>query len=264
MISVLGIQINNLNAVTEKQRDYNLEHARELILSQSGHDLYVLPELSSSGYSEETFRNLPCLAEDIDGLSCRMFSSLAKELKCSICFGFPRICGKEYRITQAVVNAGGEISALYDKMHMAQFGNSREKTYFSQGNRITTFWIGDVKIGIALCYDFRFPEFIREMALKWEIDLLLHPSAFSRDGSFHSWHSFAVTRALENQVYLLSINRAGEEYGQSIFCPPWIDSQLHIVTLGDKEDFIGGQIDLQLIARVRKEYTFRADRIRDL
>ncbi len=198
MFSVLGVQINNLNAVTEKQRDYNLEHARKLILSQPGHDLYVLPELSSSGYAEETFRNLACLAEDFDGASCRMFSSLTKKLKCSICFGFPRINGKKIKISQVVVDAGGEILALYDKVHLAQFGNSSEKTYFTPGKKVTTFRIGEARIGIALCYDFRFPEFIRKMAVKHGIDLLLHPSAFSRDSSFYSWHQFAVTRALEN------------------------------------------------------------------
>lgn len=40
---------------------------------------------------------------------------------------------------------------------------------------------------------------------------------------FLAWHSFAVTRAMENQVYLLSLNRAGADYGGSVFCPPWLD-----------------------------------------
>lgn len=262
MINVLGIQLANRNAVSKKDTDYNLERARELILDQPGYDLYVLPELSTTGYGEQTFAHLSHLAENINnGPSFACFSSLAKRLKCHICYGFPRITGKGYTIAQAVVNTSGEIIALYDKIHIAQFGRSMEKAYFIRGNKICTFRLGSVSVGIIICYDIRFPELTRKMALSHGIDLLLHPVAFFRDNSYPSWHHFVITRALENQIYLLSINRAGKDFGQSIFCPPWIDFTVRPKVLGDGEQIVSCEINLDFIAQVRKEYNFRADRL---
>jgi len=143
---------------------------------------------------------------------------------------------------------------------MAQFGNSMEKEFFERGNKTISFEIKGIKIGIMICYDMRFPELSRKMALEHKIDFLLHPVAFSKDNSFPSWPHFVITRALENQIYLLSLNRAGGDYGHSQFCPPWIDYNTSTTTLQSNEDVIIGEIDTDLIRKVREEYRFREDK----
>ncbi len=255
-----AIQINNIHAVSITDRNTNLKHARTLINELDSVDLIVLPELFTCGYSRETFENLKGLAENEQGKSFEVFSKIAMERNCHICYGFPEKKNGKYYISQAVINPNGEIEVIYSKQHMAQFGNSMEKEFFERGDETISFEIKGFKIGIMICYDMRFPELSRKMALEHQIDFLLHPVAFSKDNSFPSWPHFVITRALENQIYLLSLNRAGDEYGNSIFCPPWIDYNAAPTTLKSKEDVIIGDIDTELIRKVREEYRFREDR----
>ncbi|PCH68753.1 MAG: hydrolase [Bacteroidales bacterium] len=255
-----GIQINNLDAGNIQDRDSNLNHAIELIKNIEPVDLIILPELFTCGYSRKTFENLKELTEDVQGKSFQVFSDLAKARNCHICFGFPEKKNNKYYISQAVINPEGKVDVIYSKQHMAQFGNSMEKEFFERGNETISFEIKGFKIGIMICYDMRFPELSRKMALEHNIDFLLHPVAFSKDNSFPSWPHFIITRAIENQVYLLSLNRAGEEYGNSIFCPPWIDYNTKPTTIGSKEEIIIGEVNTEVIEKVRNEYRFREDR----
>ena len=254
-----AIQIDNLNARSIAGRDNNLLHAKEIINRIEGVDLIVLPELFTCGYSRDTFNRLSQLAEETKGPSFQFFSKIAKEKNCYICYGFPQKKDDKYYISQAVINPNGEIETIYSKQHMAQFGNSMEKEYFEASDETISFEINGVKLGIIICYDMRFPELSRILAFQHRIDFLIHPVAFYKDNSFPSWHHFVITRALENQIYMLSLNRAGKEYGNSIFCPPWIDYHTSPTVLNDNEDLIIGEIDTDIINKVRKEYGFRDD-----
>ncbi|MGQ1910787.1 hypothetical protein ACT3CE_13485 [Marinifilum sp. RC60d5] len=98
------------------------------------------------------------------------------------------------------------------------------------------------------------------LAFQHNIDFLLHPVAFYRDNSFPSWQHFVITRALDNQIYMLSLNRAGNEYGNPIFCPLWIDYNISPTILKEHEDVIIAEIDTDIIQKVREEYRFREDR----
>ena len=85
--------------------------------------------------------------------------------------------------------------------------------------------------------------------------------AFYKDPSFYSWHAFVVARALENQVYWLSINRAGANFGSSIVCTPWVDETAKEVTLGQGEELLWTDIDIALIKKTRLRYSFGADKL---
>ncbi len=107
-------------------------------------------------------------------------------------------------------------------------------------------------------------ELTRTLAITHGVQLVLHCSAHARDESFHSWHHFSVCRAVENQICFLSLNRAGEDYGNSIFCPPWIDESspgLRFPQTAEKFETI--EVDTDVIERVRKIYPFLADRAGD-
>ena len=81
-IAVAGIQIPQIMG----NRQANISTAIEAITSASGHDIYVLPELSSSGYGINVFRALDDLAEDIMGPSFKAFSDIARRQRCHICY----------------------------------------------------------------------------------------------------------------------------------------------------------------------------------
>lgn len=258
-MKIAGIQIDIKDALSEEDKKANVGRAADLIKGIGSADLIVLPELFTIGYGRNAFKKLSDLAEDENGETVRMFCELAREKNSFIVFGFPEKKDGRYMNSVAVISNKGELAGIYRKIHIAQFGNAVEKEFFERGNRTLVFDVGGIKAGIINCYDIRFPELARKLSLEGGIDLLVHPVAFSKDNSFPSWHHFVITRALENQVYALSLNRAGKDYGNSIFCPPWIDWEVKPTILGEGEEILEKEIDTEEIKKVREEYQFRKD-----
>jgi omega-amidase len=264
MLKFAAIQINNIDAETNFECEQNIEIASHLISNlPTDIDLVILPELFTSGYSENTFENLEDIAEGSTGKSFEKISKLAKKGNQFISYGYPEVLKSKYYISQNVVNNTGELVGTYRKMHLAHFGDSMEKSYFSEGKNTFSFSIKKEKeifqLGIIICYDMRFPELIRKLAIKDNIDFLIHPVAFAQDNSFPSWHNFIITRALENQIYVMSINRAGNHFGNSIFCPPWIDFDVKPNILGESEEIFIGEIHKNKIEESRNQYSLRKD-----
>ena len=136
--------------------------------------------------------------------------------------------------------------------------------YFISGDQIFTFYIKGISISPIICYDIRIPELARILTLKHGVDLILHCGAYYRDESFRTWHSFVMTRAMENQIFLLSLNRAGKTWGNSIFCLPWMDENTPPVHFADTdEDFRYLTVDKEQLLNAREEYTFLMDRLAD-
>jgi nitrilase len=249
------------------ERDAHVQAACERISSQletRRADLVVLPELSTVSHSRATFERLDELAESLDGPSFAAFAELTRAHETSVVFSMPRIDGDLVKIAQLVVGSDGELIGYYDKLHAAQFGASMEKEFFVRGEQLLTFDCRGVTVAPIICYGMRFPELARSLALGHGAQLILRCGAYARDESFHSWHSFGTTRAMENQVYGLSLNRAGDLYGDSIFCGPWVDEQ-HLPTRfpAHAESLAYVEVDLARIESVRRRYTFLADRLAD-
>ena len=92
--------------------------------------------------------------------------------------------------------------------------------------------------------------------------MILHAGAYYRDRSFYSWHQFAVSRAIENQVFFLSLNRAGAYYGNSIFCPPWVDEDREPTVFSEHDElFQRLTVDRAEIEFARERYSFLRDRL---
>ena len=225
--------------------------------------LVVLPELSTTDYSIAAFERLAALAEPLEGETFYTFATLARRTGCAICYGFPRVEAGQYFISQMVVGRDGQYLTHFDKLHLAQFGFSAEKGYFSRGYKLGIFELEGFRFGLIICYDFRFAELISGMVERYNLDTILHPVAFAKDDSYPSWPHFVICRALENHVYFLSLNRAGEQWGQSMFCPPWIDDDTQPTVFGQGEEirtFTLDKIELQI---ARETYPFRLDRLTD-
>lgn len=232
---------------------------------QSGEpaDLVILPELSVIEYSTACFDHLDALAEDRAGFSYQCFSALARKLGCCIAYGFPRRENGRCYISHAFIGPSGEYLTHYDKIHIAHLGASAEKPYFSPGNRIVTLDIKGCTVSIIICYDFRFPQLTSHLCGLYDIDLIIHPVSFPKDTTVQSWHPFAMCRAVENEVYFLSLNRAGDHWGNSIFCPPWMDDGLEPSVFGPDEEFRRFEIDRALLKSVRDQYPLTKDKLDD-
>lgn len=115
-----------------------------------------------------------------------------------------------------------------------------------------------------ICYDIRIPELARTLVVDHAVDAILHCGAYYRDESFHTWNPFAIARALENQVFFLSLNRAGDSYGNSLLCPPWQDENTPPVKFAaTAEEFQVITLDRGTLAKARRDYTFLKDRLGD-
>jgi len=266
-LTLLAGQISIPPMTNAAERDAHLVDSvskvrRELAAQPA--DLVVLPELSSIDYSRATFDCLDEIAEPLDGASFQAWKQIAVEFGVFVSYSFARRDATGTYIAIAVVAPDGTLSGHYDKLHICQYGASMEKEYFDRGDHIFTFKVNGFTISPIICYDIRIPELSRTLALEHDVDLILHCGAYYRDESFHTWHAFATTRALENQLFFLSLNRAGETYGNSLFCKPWMDENTHPVHFADTaEDFRFVTLSKSTMTDARRDYTFLQDRLAD-
>lgn len=156
-LSICGLQLE----CHPTERDWNLRHADALVRANPGHDLYVMPELSSCGYDELVFTRLEDFAEDVRaGPTTTFMAALAREVQAHICYGLVRRAegagGRPYRICQAVVGPDGSLVAQYDKMHLCHYGECAEKDFFSRGELPCTFEVCGWTLGLLICCAHRF------------------------------------------------------------------------------------------------------------
>ncbi len=268
-----GIRITALQIQSRPcDRNANLDRSAAQIRQLGDTDLVVLPELSSPGYSDEVLKNKDQYAEDIlQGPSFNFYSQLANECNCCIAYGILCLQRKNtITITHVVVAPGmSEPVASYDKIHLCQVGACSEVALgIAPGSLVPcAFEVRGVRIGLCICYDLRFPELWRKLAWEKNCDVILHPCAFSRDTTFFTWHQFVTTRAVENGVYVISTNYAGEQFGDSVASPPWVGNVVSgngmerssklLVCRGTAEGLLNVFVDLKLLEMVRKMAPFR-------
>jgi len=249
-----GEQLSHLRRVAERIRGACAEKTPDLV---------VLPELAAQEYGEDAFACLAALDDDLHGPVVEAFADLARELGTTIAFGVARRAGKRRHISQVVVDPDGHLAGVYDKLHCAQFGASGEAAYFAPGERLLVTEIAGWRVGVMICYDLRFPELARRLADEGA-ELILHPVAFTRDFSFASWHAFVTARAMENQLYWLSLNRAGSAWGHSLLCPPLVDDECVPELFGSGEQWRWLTLDKAAVASARQRLPLARDRRGDL
>lgn len=263
-MKILACQIAADGVVTHAAMEAHQQRVAARIRSvckDTAVDLVFLPELSAIEYSRAAFDNLEDLATATDGWLFSSMAELAREIDTPICFGMPRRDRGSCYISQVTIARDGSLLGCYDKVHIAQFGASIERPYFTPGKHICVFDAGRFRFGVVICYDMRFADYVAAVAREHHIDVMLHPVAFSRDGSFASWPSFVRTRALENQVYWLSLNRAGAGQGHSIFCPPWFERDSDVLELDETETFQLIEVDRAKLEYAASSYPLGKDRL---
>ena len=265
-LTILAGQISIPATETVASRDKHVKLTADKAskhLSAGSADILLLPELSSLDYANATFANLAEVAEEDDGSSYQTWSKIAKTHSCWVLYGYARRCTNGYSIATGVVNPTGELKGVYEKLHLAQFGASEEKDYFNTaGKQLVVFECNDFRLAPIICYDIRFAELTRTLALQHKVDCILHTGAYARDPSFDSWHAFVKTRAMENQIYMVSLNRAGEQFGRSVFMPPWVDEdKLPMLFAEHNEDFKSLTLEKKTINFAREEFHFLDDHL---
>ena len=179
----------------------NVENALSL-MDTAAADLYVLPELFSTGYNFIDESEVKSFVEPADGLTFRTVKEWTKNHSCYVIYGFAEQADRLYN-SAALVGPQGLIG-IYRKVHLFD----RENIFFTPGNLgFSVFDLPFGKIGIMICFDWIYPESARSLALKGA-QLIAHPSNLV----LPNCPDAMITRCLENRVFSATADRIGEEY----------------------------------------------------
>jgi N-carbamoylputrescine amidase len=172
-----------------------------------------------------------------------------------------------YYNTAAVIAADGSFVGKYRKTHIPHVAPGFwEKFYFRPGNLgYPVFDLGFARIGVYTCYDRHFPEGARALGLNGA-EIVFNPSATVAGLSEYLWNLEQPAHAVANGYFIAAINRVGTEapwnigefYGSSYFCNP--RGQIFAQASRDKDEVLTADLDLDLIAEVRKTWQFFRDR----
>ncbi len=183
--------------------DENFLTAARLIDASKNSDVIILPELWSTGYYPVPVKNFA----DIDGKRTIDFlCAAAKKFSVNIIGGSVIVESGDKIFNRChVVNRRGEIVAAYDKTHLFSF--AKENDVFTAGDKISGVELDGVKCGLAICYDLRFPEFVRKIALTGA-EIIFIPAAWSLK-RLTPRQILTKARAIENQIFVVFANSSG-------------------------------------------------------
>ena len=227
--------------------------------AQRGSALALFPELWFSGYNLE---NWPKYAAPLgEGIFARL-SALAREHH--IALGGSMLEAKDGHAynTFSFFDAEGECRAVYRKLHL--FGPMGEDKWLKPGDGFELMESAWGPVGLGICYDLRFPEFIRRYALRGA-RLILLPAQWPTRRIRH-WQTLIRARAIENQMFIAACNNVGpsgnEQFGgQSAVIEPWGEP---VVEAGGSEVLLTAEIDLDLADEARRRFPVLKDRRTDL
>ncbi len=253
-------------------KDFNINKALEMIKisAKNKSDLVILPEMFNSPYDNQKFKEY---AEDrINSKTLKAISKAAEEFNIYIVAGsIPELDNDKLYNSSFVFNGDGEIIGSHRKMHLFDIDipgkiTFKESETLSAGNQIIVIDSDLCKIGVAICYDIRFPELLRLMALKGA-ELIVVPGAFNMTTGPAHWEILIRARAVDNQLYIAAASPAKNEelsyvaYGNSMVVDPWGKT---LARAGSNEEIIYADIDLSRIKELREELPLLKNRREDV
>src|SRR5438093_1180005 len=195
----------------EKERNLDTCLARMEEAAARGAQLLVLPECAIPGYMFESGEEALTFAEEIPGPSTETLARECSRLGLHVVCGLLERDGDALRNTAVLVGPDGLIGT-YRKTHLPFLGVDR---FVVSGDELSVYETPLGRIGIEICYDLRFPEVTRTLALRGA-DIVAHPTNFPMAAKTQT-ELITVARAAENRIYLLTANRVGKER-RGAFC----------------------------------------------
>ncbi|MDR1774301.1 MAG: carbon-nitrogen hydrolase family protein [Clostridioides sp.] len=245
---------------TTDNKSENIKHSIDMIetASKEHPQIIVLPEMFNCPYENKYF---PQFAEEYSGETTTSISKIAKKLNTYIVAGsIPEYENEKIYNTCYVFDRNGELIGKHRKAHLFDI-DVKDKIYFKEsdtltaGDNVTVIDTDLGKIGIAICYDIRFPELSRKMALEGAKIIIL-PAAFNMTTGPAHWELSIRMRALDNQVFFVGAAPARDEnssyvaFGNSRIADPWGKI---IAQADEKECIMYGEIDMNLLDKIREE-----------
>ncbi len=256
-----------LTSTAEKAANLACAERLTRAAAADGAKLIVLPEKWTAIGSAEDLR---AAAEPLDGPAIEWARAIARELGVDLVAGSitERVAGQEKLANTSVhVNPRGDVKAVYRKVHMFDVdvgGRSyRESDVEEPGGEIVLSETADgVELGMSICYDLRFPELFRILAVAGARVIAL-PAAFTLATTRDHWEILARARAIENQAFVIAANQVGAHAGghhsggRSMIVDPW---GVVLAQAADREGYVVADLDLAHQERIRSELPSLANR----
>jgi predicted amidohydrolase len=260
----------------------HVESACDLVDQAAARDARIIcfPELFLTPFFPSTltpdyerfFLELP------DPVTAPLFAR-ARSHGMAVIFPFGERSGRYFYNAARVVDGEGRTLGTYRKTHipailpskLAGGTGSYEKFYFTPGHELPVFETGGVKLGIQICYDRKFPEGSRSLALDGA-EILFMPICAATYGETRlrgdTWELPLQARAYENGVFVVAVNRAGDEHGRkhigkSLIVSP-VGAEIMAVAKSDGDELLVATLDLDDVGRAQKSLPWWRDRRPDL
>lgn len=219
-------------------------------------DLIVFPEMTLTGFS----MNVAQTGES-DEKSLSFFKKIAKLYNTAVVFGWVEERNKSYYNVCSCISKNGEELTRYAKMHT--FSYADENAFIASGMMIKHFIINTTNCSVFICYDLRFPE-VFQIASK-SSDLIVVIANWPKNRIEH-WTSLLKARAIENQIFIIGVNRIGignniEYSGNTMIFNPMGKS---ILDTFSKEGVFICTLESDMAKEVRLKYPFKKDRKENL
>lgn len=264
------IRVACVQMTSRRDKDANLERAAALVsrAASTGADVVVLPEKWNLLGSADDYR---AAAERLDGgPSVRAMAEWARTLGITLVGGSitERREGREkLSNTSCVFDPEGALVAAYRKIHLFDVAVGghvyRESEAEEPGTEPVVARAEDWAVGLTVCYDVRFPELYRILALEGA-ELATVPAAFTVPTGKDHWHVLLRARAIENQFYVAAAAQVGDTspptYGRSLIVDPW---GVVLAQAPDEETVITAELDRDRLRRIRATLPSLANRQAD-
>ena len=249
------------------QTDLHWENkeANLLMLEEKINSLYqkteiiVLPEMFSTGFTMKA----ELFAETMDGLTVQWMKKLSAENRVILTGSLIIEENKKYFNRLIWMMPNGEYG-YYDKRHLFAYGE--EDKYYTGGNKRLITSVKGWKLNMQVCYDLRFPVWARQSPSKdestiYEYDVLVYVANWPERRS-HAWKTLLCARAIENQCYVVGVNRVGTDgndiyhSGNSLVIDPLGEVLYH---MADDEDIFTITLEKERLDEVRTKFPFLKD-----
>jgi predicted amidohydrolase len=232
------------------------EMMEEAVRAERKPDVILFPEMWNTGYALDRIRDI---ADRSGERTAEFVSGFCRKHRVNVIAGsVSELAGDQVRNTIFAFDRDGNRTAEYSKIHL--FRLMDEEKYLHAGDKIGLLDVDGIPAGMMICYDIRFPELTRKLALGGA-KLMFVPAEWPHP-RLHHWRTLLTARAIENQMYVVACNRVGTSgttsfFGHSMVIDPWGE----IVAEGDEtEKILTTSIDLTVVDKVRSTIPVFADR----
>ncbi|MGB9113196.1 MAG: nitrilase-related carbon-nitrogen hydrolase [Acidimicrobiales bacterium] len=251
-MKVAGIQCD----LVWENREANLKRLRPLIedATTEGARIVLLPEMFPSGFSMQTDE----IAEDPDGTSAEFLHEVARTTGSFVGGSFScRVPGLPKPTNRFLIAGPAGEEVVYDKIHPFSYGGETE--HYAAGDRVVSFEIDGAHFTPFVCYDLRFSDLFWNVAEATDCYTVVANWPSQRQSH---WDDLLRARAIENQAYVIGVNRVGtggglDYVGGSVVYGPFGET---VAQVGSEETTVSAEIDPAHVKEIRRRFPFIADR----